>query len=171
MFTAKPEDGVVGLLARVKALAKPQQLLAEEGFTVCISARTEEKLIADAKDFSGAGEVIPYPLDVTDREANAGWFSRLSGKRVELPLHCLTPVLFKPVTGEDLNYEGFDFTNTINLDGVINGLVPVVEAMKEAGQGQIAIMSSVAGYGGLPKNTTYGLTKAALINAAESLEI
>jgi len=36
----------------------------------------------------------------------------------------------------------------VNIDGVINGLIPAVDAMKEAKQGQIAIVSSVAGYGG-----------------------
>ena len=42
--------------------------------------------------------------------------------------------------------------------------------MKERGQGQVAIVSSVAGYGGLPKNAAYGISKAGLINMAESLK-
>jgi len=64
---------------------------------------------------------------------------------------------FKPVRGNDLNFEDFDFTHSVNIDGVINGLIPAVDAMKEAKQGQIAIVSSVAGYGGFPRRFTYML--------------
>ncbi|MEN9895651.1 MAG: hypothetical protein RIR97_1503, partial [Pseudomonadota bacterium] len=45
-----------------------------------------------------------------------------------------------------------------------------VRHMKTQGAGQIAIVSSVTGYGGLPTSAAYGASKAALINMAESLK-
>ena len=63
----------------------------------------------------------------------------------------------------------FDKTMEINFTGVVNGLVPLVQTMIEKGGGQISVVSSVAGYGGLPKSSAYGASKAALINMMESL--
>jgi short-subunit dehydrogenase len=45
----------------------------------------------------------------------------------------------------------------------------VLPAMLSQGAGGIGIVSSVAGFRGLPKALAYGPTKAALINLAESL--
>ncbi|MEO8103717.1 MAG: SDR family NAD(P)-dependent oxidoreductase, partial [Betaproteobacteria bacterium] len=51
----------------------------------------------------------------------------------------------------------------------LNGLSVVIPRMLKAKTGGIALVSSVAGYRGLPKSLVYGPTKAALINLAESL--
>ena len=57
----------------------------------------------------------------------------------------------------------------INYLGVVNALAGLVPDMITAGRGHIAIVSSVAGWRGLPKSAAYGPTKAALISLAESL--
>ena len=57
----------------------------------------------------------------------------------------------------------------INYLGVINALAAIVPDMVRARRGHIAIVSSVAGWRGLPKSAAYGPTKAALISLAESL--
>ncbi len=54
--------------------------------------------------------------------------------------------------------------------GVVNCMVPVVEHMKARKKGQIAFVSSVSGYGGLPLASAYGASKAAVINMAEALK-
>jgi short-subunit dehydrogenase len=57
----------------------------------------------------------------------------------------------------------------INWGGFLNGLSVVIPRLMGAGRGGIALVSSVAGYRGLPKSLVYGPSKAALINLAETL--
>lgn len=170
-FTAKPEDGAVWITGASEGIGKSVAIqMADEGYKVYISARSKDKLDKIANDYSGVGELIAAPLDVTDRKANQKCVERIIKEKGALAICILNAGTFKPVRGKDLKFEDFDFTHSVNIDGVINGLIPAVDAMKEAGQGQIAIVSSVAGYNGLPKNGPYGLSKAGLINLAESLK-
>jgi short-subunit dehydrogenase len=54
--------------------------------------------------------------------------------------------------------------------GAVNGIAAVLPRMIARRAGHIAIVSSVAGYRGLPSAAAYGASKAALINLAESLK-
>ena len=49
----------------------------------------------------------------------------------------------------------------VNLDGVLNVVLPTVPRMTARGRGQIAIISSLAGYRGLPGAPAYSGSKAA----------
>ncbi len=170
-FTAKPKDGAVWITGASEGIGKAVALqMADEGFDVYISARSKDKLEVIASSYRGKGNIFALPLDVTDRTANLKCVEHIVSKSNKLAVCILNAGTFKPMRGDNLSFENFDFTHSVNIDGVINGLVPVVDTMKEAGQGQIAIVSSVAGYGGLPKNGPYGLSKAGLINLAESLK-
>jgi short-subunit dehydrogenase len=57
----------------------------------------------------------------------------------------------------------------LNIRGVFNCLDVILPLLLRQGAGGIGIVSSVAGYGGLPKALVYGPTKAALLNLTESL--
>ena len=87
-----------------------------------------------------------------------------------MALAVLNAGIYEPMHGNQLEYEVFDKTFDVNLAGTVNCLVPLQKAMFSRRQGQIAFVSSVAGYGGLPTSAAYGATKAALINMAESLK-
>lgn len=56
-----------------------------------------------------------------------------------------------------------------NLDGVLNLIHPAIEKMKARKKGQIAIMSSLAGFRGLPSSPAYSASKSAVRVYAESL--
>jgi len=171
MFTAKPEDGAIWITGASEGIGKAAAIkLAEEGFTVYVSARSKDKLNAIAAQYSGVGKIIALPLDVTNREANQVAVDTILTQEGKLSIAILNAGTFKPMEGYNLKFEDHDFTMSVNVDGVMNGLIPTVNAMKEAGQGQIAIVSSVAGYGGLPSNGAYGLSKGGLINFVESLK-
>ncbi|RYZ33269.1 MAG: SDR family NAD(P)-dependent oxidoreductase, partial [Sphingobacteriales bacterium] len=57
----------------------------------------------------------------------------------------------------------------INYVGALNVLHAVVPALIAQRRGHISLISSVAGFRGLPKSLAYGPTKAALTNLAETL--
>ena len=57
----------------------------------------------------------------------------------------------------------------VNFFGTLNSIKAVEEYFKNKKEGIIAIVSSIAGYRGLPSSTGYGPSKSALNNLAESL--
>ncbi|MFD2207822.1 SDR family NAD(P)-dependent oxidoreductase [Kiloniella antarctica] len=57
----------------------------------------------------------------------------------------------------------------VNIYGVINTVLPAIEVMKVTGRGQIAIMSSLASFKGLPSAPAYCASKAAVRAWGEGL--
>ena len=56
-----------------------------------------------------------------------------------------------------------------NYFGVLHCIKSVEGYFKDKKEGHISIVSSIAGYRGLPNSSGYGPSKAALTNLAESL--
>lgn len=145
--------------------------LAGQGYTVAATARRQDKLnelVAEATQ--SAGKILPCPGDVTDRTAMGQLVDHIETDIGPVVLAVFNAGNYFPASGDRLNSADFVRTYDINLFGVINGLVPVVDRMKTRGQGQIAFVSSVSGYGGWPMTSAYGASKAALINMAEALK-
>ena len=171
LFTATPQDGAAWVTGASAGIGKEVAFkLAEEGFKVYVSARSTDKLKAMASEFRGRGEIVPLALDVTDRAASQACVDHIIAEAGALAISILNAGTFRPQRAKDFKFEDFDFTMDVNVNGVINSLVPSINAMQHKGQGQIAIVSSVAGYGGLPKNGAYGLSKAGITNLTESLK-
>lgn len=170
-YRARPEDGACWVTGASMGIGEAVAIaLADQGYTVYASARSKDKLSALAAKYQGKGKIVPLPLDVTDRKSVEAAARKIVDEAGGLALCIFNAGTFYPVRGKALDHRLFEKTMAINFDGVLNGLIPAVETMKEAGRGQIAIVSSVAGYSGLPKNAAYGASKAALFNMAESLK-
>ena len=171
-YTARPEDGSAWVTGASSGIGKALALrLADEGYTVYATARSTDDL-AKLEEASQrlAGRIVAAPGDVTDADAMAGIAGKIDSDGKGLALCVFNAGIYLPVHGECLDVTDFDKTFAVNLSGVVRGLVPAIEQMKARGRGQIAIVSSVTGYGGLPTSAAYGATKAALINMAESLK-
>jgi short-subunit dehydrogenase len=68
---------------------------------------------------------------------------------------------------EALRHEDVNYTGALRvLAGVLPAMIESARAGKPA---HLSVISSVAGFRGLPKSLAYGPTKAALINLAEAL--
>jgi NAD(P)-dependent dehydrogenase (short-subunit alcohol dehydrogenase family) len=170
-FTARPDHGLAWVTGASSGIGKALALhLVREGFGVVVTARSHDKLVALQREATGPGRIIVLDGDVTDPRDMERVISSIEYDHGTLALVVLNAGVFKPVHGEDLHLEDFEETFAVNLHGVVNCLLPAIRHMKARGQGQIALVSSVTGYGGLPTSGAYGATKAALINMAESLK-
>tara|TARA_R110002126_G_scaffold9595_6_gene43200 strand:+ start:1384 stop:2172 length:789 start_codon:yes stop_codon:yes gene_type:complete len=174
LYNAHPKDGVAWVTGASSGIGYAIALkLCAEGYTVVATARSGEKLEQLANDVTSAnlsGKVIPRPGDVTDSTQMANIVTDIADNLGGLALAILNAGVYIPVNADNLQISDFEKTFAVNLTGVVNGLVPVVDAMKNQAKGQIALVSSVTGYGGLPTSAAYGATKAAVINMAESLK-
>jgi len=141
--------------------------LAEEGVAVAASARREDALKELAKE--AAGKILPVAVDVTDEAAVGRAFTRIEAELGAVDLCVLCAGTHAPVDGKDLDTSVFRGLVEVNLMGVVHALGVVLPAMLSRKAGHLVVVSSVAGYRGLPTAAAYGATKAGLINMCESL--
>lgn len=144
--------------------------LVREGYSVVVTARRHDELVDLQHEAAGEGRITVLDGDVTDPKDMERVLAAIEYDHGHLSLVILNAGVAIPVRGDDLHREAFEKSFAVNLNGVINCLLPAVAHMKAQGFGHIAIVSSVAGYGGLPTSAAYGASKAALINMAESLK-
>ncbi len=142
--------------------------LARDGRQIAISARNADALAAIAR---GAGNSMhDFALDVTDAAACARTVHAIEAAHGAIDLAILNAGTHAPMSADDFSVATARSLVEINLMGTINCLAPLLASMRVRGRGHIAIVASVAGYGGLPTAAAYGATKAALINMVEALK-
>lgn len=145
-------------------LSLAQQLHAL-GAYVSVSARNEGLL----KDYVAAhSNTQAYALDVTQPFLLEHAYKNLSKDRsIDLIVYCAGH--YSPMRAQDFNLEEARKHFEINYLGALNLLGACLPTITAQGKGHISLISSVAGYSGLPKSLAYGPTKAALIHLAEVL--
>jgi short-subunit dehydrogenase len=142
--------------------------LIEKKAKVALSARGAPALEALAR-LAGVGDTLVLPLDVTSAAAFPPALARIVREWGAVDLALLVAGTHKSMRAWELEGSAARAMVEINLMGVLNALQAVVPQLLAQGRGGIAIVSSVAGYRGLPTGLIYGATKAALINLAETL--
>ena len=141
------------------------------GHTVCISARNAAGLEGLVAEWSSAqGSAHAFPLDVTDAEAARRVYAEICASVGVPDLVILNAGTHKENPVAEFSSASYQRIMDINYMGVINCLEPVIPGCLERRAGHIAVVSSVAGYRGLPKASAYGASKAALINMCEALQ-
>jgi short-subunit dehydrogenase len=155
-------SGLGGALAR--AYARP-------GVTLGLIGRTQEKLdkVAEACRTSGA-EVRAATIDVADAEALGVWIEDFERAfPVDLVI-ANAGTSGGPAPGAAT--EGLMLATRqvrTNLLGVMNTVEPLLPSFLARGGGQIAIVSSVASYRGLPYSPGYSASKAGVRAYGEAL--
>ena len=142
--------------------------LIVRGARVALSARNARAL-AEVAASGSVHKTLQLPLDVTRPDEIAAAFDRINSSWSGLDLAVLLAGSHRPVRAWELDAGQARSLVETNLIGALNASAVLVPAFCRSSHGAIAIVSSVAGYGGLPSSLVYGATKAALINFAETL--
>ncbi len=146
-------------------LATAQQLHAR-GATVVVSARNAAAIGAFEAAHAGS---LGIALDATDREAMGNAAKTIVARfgRIDLALYCAGHYQALRATAFDLDQMLLhDKVNYVGALYLLDAVLPILISQKS---GHLSLVSSVAGYRGLPNSLAYGPTKAALINLAETL--
>ena len=139
---------------------------AQEGWQVAASAR-RENLLNEISELNK--NISTFPLDVTDNEKCKEVFKEIKNKYQNLDICFFSTGIWDPKKEKNIDIEQMESVMKINFFGTLNCIKTVENYFKDKKSGHISIVSSVAGYRGLPNSTGYGASKAALINLAESL--
>jgi NAD(P)-dependent dehydrogenase (short-subunit alcohol dehydrogenase family) len=172
LYRASPQDGVAWITGASTGIGRALSLaLAAQGYTVAATARDEVNLVSLVDEATALpGCIIPYLCDVTDTDGMAALVERVEADNGTIALAIFNAGNYFPTRGERLEVLNFTRTFDVNLFGVVNGLVPLAERMRERGWGHIAVVASVTSYFGWPATAAYGASKAALNNLAEALK-
>jgi len=147
------------------------EIYAGPGVTLYLGGRNAERLDAVRRQCIDCGaDASVAAIDVTDRAAMDNWVAHADA---QTPLDLV--IANAAVTGgtrpgnlpEDLHRA--QRLLSVNLFGQMNTIHPAMERMIPRRRGQVALVSSLAGYIGFPFSPAYCASKAALKIYGESL--
>ena len=137
------------------------------GAKVIVSARSQEALDVFAAEHPGATVLAMDAADAASVEAAAQ--TVLASGSLDVVLYCAG--YYKEMRAAEFDLAGMLRHNQVNYVGALYLLAAVLPHFLARKAGHISLVSSVAGYRGLPQGLAYGPTKAALINLAETLHV
>ena len=166
----RPGDGVAWITGASSGIGEAVALeLARQGWTVAITARRLELLEDIARRAEGLpGRILAHAGDITDADSMKAVIEGVESVQGPIALAFFNAGI-APDSDGVLDMEAFERIIAVNLVGVARGLSVLLERMSARGRGQIAVNASVAGYGGLPGASAYGVSKAAVIHLCETL--
>jgi short-subunit dehydrogenase len=132
-----------------------------------LSARDSKRL--DTLSSGIKYKSMSCPLDVADNASvEIGWKDIISKiETIDTLIYCAG--YFRPMTSDSIDVKQIEKMININLVGAYRVLSYVVPEFVRKQKGHIVLISSIAGYRGLPKDTGYGSSKSGLIHLAENL--
>lgn len=144
---------------------------AGPGVTLILQGRNRDRLAELASHCEGRGaQVLYFCLDVRDVVGLREWIRTVEAK-VPLDLVIANAGMNTNVgpSGMGEPWEEVDALVDVNLRATLALVYAVLPAMRWRGKGQIALISSLAAYHGLPMTPSYCATKAAIKAFGEAL--
>ena len=139
---------------------------AKEGWIVAASARRESLL----QELNKINEnIYSFPLDVTNINRCKIVFENIIEKFRNIEISIFGTGIHDPESEKEFSLEKIRKIMEVNYFGTMNSINSVYGYYNNKKSGQISIISSVAGYRGLPAAGAYCASKSALTSFAESL--
>jgi NAD(P)-dependent dehydrogenase (short-subunit alcohol dehydrogenase family) len=140
--------------------------LHAKGARVIVSARGQAALAQLCQDRE---RLLPLALDVTDADSlkRASAQIQESYGVIDLVVYCAGH--YKAMTTAQFDMAEHKRHLAVNYEGALHTLSAVLPILRTQGHGHLSLVSSVAGFRGLPQSLAYGPTKAALTHLAEVL--
>jgi short-subunit dehydrogenase len=134
--------------------------LAGPGIYLAISGRNGARLsiVAERCRTKGA-TVLESVIDVSDKVAMKNWIEKVDTDH-PLDLIIANAGVSPGTSGEIESAAQARRMMEINVMGVFNTIDPIIPRMRARGTGTIALMSSLAGFKGMPSAPGYGASKA-----------
>lgn len=144
---------------------------AERGRTLILQGRREDRLteIAGLCRMRGS-RVLTKVLDLRDHGALKGWLDQLC-EQESIDLAIINAGMNTNIgaTGAGERWDDVKALIEVNLLAAMATANAVLPSMRRRGSGQLALMSSLAGYFGLPVTPSYCASKAAVKAYGEAL--
>lgn len=144
-------------------------LYAEPGASLFLSGRSRPRLDEVATGCTACGaSVVTAAIDVVERSAIAEWVAACDAAApLDLVIANAGISAGTGTLGETI--EQARSILAVNVDGVVNTVMPAIAPMQRRRSGQIALMSSLASFRGFPGAPAYCASKAAIRVWGESL--
>lgn len=144
-------------------------LYAMPGVRLSLHGRNEERLVRVAEAAQERGAFVHAKTgDVVWREGMEGWIT-ICDRKMPLDLVIANAGISAGTGRSGESDEQARAIFEVNVAGVLNTVQPAMAIMKARGRGQIAIMSSLAGFRGFPGAPAYGASKATVRIYGEAL--
>jgi len=139
---------------------------AKEGWQVAASAR-RENLLNDLNNQNP--NIYSFPVDIKNKDEVKNVFQNIIEKFKTIDISVFCTGIHDPDSEKKLNSEKIREIMETNFFGTLNCIMAINTYFREKKSGHISIVSSVAGYRGLPAASGYCASKSALTSLAESL--
>lgn len=144
---------------------------SKENWRVIISSKNIKNLNFAKKNILEQhknNEIYALKCDISIKKEVENTISKIERDISKIDLAILNAAAYSPNKSQEFDIKNYELLIDVNIKGTLYCIDVLNKYMSGRGN-HIAIVSSPAGYRGLPTAGAYGLSKAALINLAESL--
>jgi short-subunit dehydrogenase len=142
---------------------------AKQGATIGLAARRKEllkKVFAKCEELGG--KPIVYEVDVNDQSTTKKTIDDFITKSGGIDIVIANAGISGKVDLDNGNSDEINRMLSTNILGVTNTVIPALPAMIKQQSGRIVVISSIAGFRGLPGRSSYSASKVAVRFMANS---